>query len=179
MLWPGWENNQMGKNWLEGWAQRRVITGLYSTQTQAGAGWLYCDGPGKSWQAAHCLRIRSVPWQQGQLTASWAVLEGPQPGAWGEGLSSHSTADRPRPDTVSFWEPKYKKHTEKLWKKTVRRWSTRFFSLENGWLQAELIAACQNLWGGHQEDDQALHSDAWWKDKRHQAWIGRMIQTGC
>lgn len=29
------------KNWLEGWAQRRVVNGLYSTQSHSGADWLY------------------------------------------------------------------------------------------------------------------------------------------
>lgn len=42
------------------------------------------------------------------------------------------------------------------------------FSLEKRWLQGDIIAAWQHQWGGHQEDDQALHSDVGkMRDTRH------------
>ena len=123
MLWSGWVDDRVGKNLLQGWAERRVIDGLCATRGQTGTDWLYSDGAGESWQTAPCLCVRSVPWQQRQLTSSWAVLQG----AWGKGLSSHSTLVGPHLDTVSFWAPQYRKGIEKMEKKNVRSWSTRFF----------------------------------------------------
>lgn len=79
------------------------------------ADWLYCED---SWQTEHWLSIRSVSWLK-----RWPGLVGAQPGACGEGLSSHSAPAGPHLDT----ELLSTRNTWKKWRrKSVRLCSTRF-----------------------------------------------------
>lgn len=91
VVWMGGQPNAWVKI-----AQRRVIDGLCCTQGRLGL----TGFTENSWQAEPCLCIRSVPWQQRWPMASWAVLGGAQPGACGEGLSSHPAPAGPHLHTV-------------------------------------------------------------------------------